>query len=438
MEGIPALKVPQRYAQQYRRHLLAEGVLDLQYCVQKHSNGTVTLPVLPSALPNMDLLSLHSAVAQDSQDSSSCEIINIQIPQLSKKAKVKSSRERLVQAVQTLVVTRGENWRQELDDDLPRGWQKHGDLVLFDEGCFSHTIWTEIVITTPCFYHHHCKEICIGSELWLAVAQALGVKRLAQIYQISQDEFRTPVVTMLLGDSSYVTHIDNHIRYEFDVTKCMFSFGNITEKLRIASFNCTGETVVDLYAGIGYFTLPYLVHAGAAHVHACEWNPDAVAALWRNLQLNKVADRCTVHEGDNKQLSLSDLADRVNLGLIPSSEEGWLVACRLLRKDVGGTLHIHHNITTPFHRRELEECSDSQRAASVDDDKRAENGSLKILSDREVWNAWAKDTASHIGTLLRGITGDDWRTNVKHIEHVKSYAPHINHIVLDLECKPIK
>ena len=29
----------------------------------------------------------------------------------------------------------------------------------------------------------------------------------------------------------------------------MFSAGNITEKLRVASFNCSGETVVDLYAG---------------------------------------------------------------------------------------------------------------------------------------------------------------------------------------------
>lgn len=51
-----------------------------------------------------------------------------------------------------------------------------------------------------------------GSELWLAVAQVLGVKRLAQIKHISQDGWRTPVVTMLLGDNSYVTHIDNHIR----------------------------------------------------------------------------------------------------------------------------------------------------------------------------------------------------------------------------------
>lgn len=58
-------------------------------------------------------------------------------------------------------------------------------------------------------------------------------------------------------------------------------------------------------SGIGYFTLPYLVHAGAAHVHACEWNPDAVSALQRNLHFNKVAHRCTVHEGDNRQVRMN-------------------------------------------------------------------------------------------------------------------------------------
>lgn len=57
-----------------------------------------------------------------------------------------------------------------------------------------------------------------------------------------------------------------------------------------------------LLSGIGYFTLPYLVHARAAHVHACEWNPAAVAALQRNLEVNGVSDRCTVHPGDNRQV----------------------------------------------------------------------------------------------------------------------------------------
>lgn len=44
----------------------------------------------------------------------------------------------------------------------------------------------------------------------------------------------------------------------------MFSAGNVSEKLRVAQFSCEGQIVVDLYAGIGYFTLPYLVKAGGS------------------------------------------------------------------------------------------------------------------------------------------------------------------------------
>ena len=42
-------------------------------------------------------------------------------------------------------------------------------------------------------------------------------------------------------------------RYSYDITKCMFSSGNVTEKLRVAKFDCTNEVVVDLYAGMQYF-----------------------------------------------------------------------------------------------------------------------------------------------------------------------------------------
>ena len=94
------------------------------------------------------------------------------------------------------------------------------------------------------------------------------------------------------------------LRYTWDVTKCMFSTGNISEKLRIASLDCSEETVVDLYAGIGYFVLPYLVHAKARHVHACEWNPHAIQALRKSLALNGVQDRCTIHEGDNRKVRM--------------------------------------------------------------------------------------------------------------------------------------
>ena len=58
---------------------------------------------------------------------------------------------------------------------------------------------------------------------------------------------------------------------------------------------CTGKTVVDLFAGIGYFTLPYLRHAEADHVYACEWNPAAIEALQRNIAFNNIdPTRCTI------------------------------------------------------------------------------------------------------------------------------------------------
>lgn len=36
----------------------------------------------------------------------------------------------------------------------------------------------------------------------------------------------------------------------------------------------------------------------------------------------------------------------MNLGLIPSSEPGWSVACAALNPVTGGILHIHHNVTS--------------------------------------------------------------------------------------------
>lgn len=53
------------------------------------------------------------------------------------------------------------------------------------------------------------------------------------------------------------------------------------------------------FAGIGYFSLPLLVHAKAAFLHACEWNPAAVRALKRNLRLNAIPqDRFQVSRGN--------------------------------------------------------------------------------------------------------------------------------------------
>ncbi|NWU79219.1 TYW2 protein, partial [Onychorhynchus coronatus] len=401
---IPALATERRLAQRLREHLEKEQLLDRRYQLQQVPRGRVALPVLEEKLSQLCL-----------PPEMPCELVRIQQdPVPSRASRWRAPAQKLRDELQRLL---GGSWSEELERDVPHAWQRHGDLVLLSEDSFRAAPWESL-----------------GPVLWETVASALGARRVARRGRVLPDGMRTPSVTLLLGQDGWVEHVDNGIRYTFDVTKCMFSLGNITEKLRVASLPCSGEVLVDLYAGIGYFTLPFLVHAGAAFVHACEWNVHAVEALRRALALNGVQDRCCVHHGDSRQLELRDMADRVNLGLIPSSEEGWPVACRVLKKDTGGILHIHHNVETPPAPPPVLPAEwGSPEAQHPMEDTGKETVGARI---RPEWQRWAEATATRIQGLLVELHGRPWHTRVLHIEAVKSYAPHVHHLVLDLECRP--
>ncbi|CAK7344377.1 unnamed protein product [Dovyalis caffra] len=62
--------------------------------------------------------------------------------------------------------------------------------------------------------------------------------------------------------------------------------GYLSEKLRMGNLECKDEVIVDLFTGIRYFTLPFLVRAKGKLVYACEWNPHAIEALRHNLEAN--------------------------------------------------------------------------------------------------------------------------------------------------------
>ncbi|XP_039427891.1 tRNA wybutosine-synthesizing protein 2 homolog isoform X2 [Corvus cornix cornix] len=413
--AVPALATERRFAQRLRECLEEEQLLDGRYQLQQGPGRRVALPVLEEKLSQLRL-----------PPEVPCERVWIQGPVPSRAARRRTPAQKLRDELRRLL---GGTWSEELERDVPHAWQRHGDLVLLSEDSFQAAPWERL-----------------GSALWETVAAALGARRVARRGRVMPDGMRTPSVTLLLGQDGWVEHVDNGIRYTFDVTKCMFSPGNITEKLRVASLPCSGEVLVDLFAGIGYFTLPFLVHAGAAFVHACEWNSHAVEALHRTLVLNGVQDRCHIHSGDSRQLELRDVADRVNLGLIPSSEGGWPVACRVLKKDTGGVLHIHHNVETPpapappqAPALPAERGSPEATGSGGEAQHPTEDGGKEMLGARlrPEWQRWAEVTATRIQGLLAELHGRPWCTSILHIEAVKSYAPHVHHLVLDLECRPV-
>jgi tRNA G37 N-methylase Trm5 len=185
----------------------------------------------------------------------------------------------------------------------------------------------------------------------------------------------------------------------------MFSRGNVSEKIRFGKLVAQGDKVLDLYAGIGYYTLPAVLHGKASHVVACEWNEHAVEALRYNIQDNHVEDRVTVLVGDcriqAKEHGLVDMFDRVSLGLLPSSEGGWSTAVRALRSESGGWLHIHGNVP----------------------DKELES-----------WALWV--CHSLLSIVIEEKRPDSWIVVATHLERVKSFAPTVSHFVADVHLGP--
>lgn len=174
-----------------------------------------------------------------------------------------------------------------------------------------------------------------------AYAQALGMRSVLGLEGPIRGEYREPAARLLWGDPATETlHTEQGLQYRLDPARVMWSPGNLPERQRVAAWDCRGETVLDCFAGVGYFTIPLAARAGAARVVAIEKNPVAHAYLVENARLNGVADRVEPVLGDCREAAPQGEADRVLLGYLPDAADFVETAARALRSR-GGLLHVH-------------------------------------------------------------------------------------------------
>lgn len=152
-------------------------------------------------------------------------------------------------------------------------------------------------------------------------------------------EKREPLLQHLYGDKNTETiHIENKIKFKLDVSKIMFSSGNIDERIRMATAGNKGEVVVDMFAGIGYFSVPMAVYS-KVNVYAIEINPTAYFYLKENIVLNDVKERVSAILGDCRKMSPKKNANRVIMGYL-HSKNFLPTAMEALCPD-GGIIHYH-------------------------------------------------------------------------------------------------
>lgn len=206
---------------------------------------------------------------------------------------------------------------------LPTGWTRLGEVL---------------VLRVPEALEPHAEAIA------RTYADVLDVRSVLHL-EGSTGAWRTPDTRLLHGgEDTETVHHEHGIAYHLDPSEVMFSPGNKTERHRLTEAIATDETVVDLFAGIGYFALP-MAQAGA-RVVACEINPTARAYLETNADANDLTDRIEIRAGDCRDIAPTGEADRVHMGYFPGTEAYLATALDALAPE-GGWIHYHDAAPRP-------------------------------------------------------------------------------------------
>jgi len=194
-----------------------------------------------------------------------------------------------------------------------------------------------------------------------------GVYRL-RTFEVIGGEARTQTV-----------HREYGCVFHVDLEKAYFSPRLSYEHARIASLVKEGETVVDMFAGVGPFSVLIAKNREDVNVYAIDMNPDAYEFLKKNLIVNRVIDKVTPVLGDARHIineSLGGVADRVIMNLPEKAIEYVDVASKALRPE-GGMIHYYQFVNEP----EPTETAKSRLAEAV---KRTNSHLHKIVQARIV------------------------------------------------------
>jgi len=162
--------------------------------------------------------------------------------------------------------------------------------------------------------------------------------------------YRLRTFEVIGGEAKTQTvHREHGCVYHVDLAKAYFSSRLSYEHLRVASLVKEGEAVVDMFAGIGPFSILAARKHAVIRVYAIDMNPYAYKLLMKNIAVNRVVGKVTAIVGDARQVvneRLNGVADRVIMNLPEKAIEYVDVACKALKPE-GGVIHYYQFVDTP-------------------------------------------------------------------------------------------
>lgn len=166
-------------------------------------------------------------------------------------------------------------------------------------------------------------------------------------YQASpvEGDFRTRNLEILAGEDNTETEYKEFgCRFTVDVANAFFSPRLSTERERIANLIQDGETMVNMFAGVGMFSI-MAAKRKKCTVYSLDINPIASKLCEKNIELNKLAGNVISINGDTSKIideQLENEADRT-LMLLPERSDEFLDSAIKTTKD-GGIIHYYSHM----------------------------------------------------------------------------------------------
>jgi len=166
----------------------------------------------------------------------------------------------------------------------------------------------------------------------------------AQVSPVRGDS-RVRDLELIAGENRTVTEYKEHAcRFKVDVAKTYFSPRLSTERQRIAAMVGENETIVNMFAGVGTYSVVIAKANKTCRVYSIDSNSAASELDRINAKLNKVQDRVFSICGDAVEVieaSLAGQADRVLMPL-PERAKEFVDSAVLALKEKGIVHYFAH------------------------------------------------------------------------------------------------
>ena len=160
-----------------------------------------------------------------------------------------------------------------------------------------------------------------------------------------EGDFRTRNLEILAGDDKTETEYkESGCRFIVDVEKTFFSPRLSTERERISNLVNDNETIVNMFGGIGMFSI-LSAKKKSCIVYNIDINPDASKLCEENTRLNKLKGNVISLNGDASDIIKNELQNSANrvLMLLPERSDEFLDSAISSLK-TNGIIHYYSHI----------------------------------------------------------------------------------------------